>query len=231
MSASPAGREKLQSELALAQRVARGDRAAFELVMRRYNQRLYRLARASLQNEAEAKDALQDAYLNAFRSMGQFRGDAALGTWLSRLVLNECAARHRRSGRRDNIVPMVSLDANMHVATSVADAGDTPDDALTQTQMRGILERKIGELPESLRTVLILRSVEELSVQETAESLGLSEETVRTRHFRARGLLREALAREADIAESNLYDFGGAHCDAMVAAVIAAITAEFPSEP
>jgi RNA polymerase sigma-70 factor (ECF subfamily) len=97
--------------------------------------------------------------------------------------------------------------------------------------MRGILERKIGELPESLRTVLILRSVEELSVQETAESLGLSEETVRTRHFRARGLLREALAREADIAESNLYDFGGAHCDAMVAAVIAAITAEFPSEP
>jgi RNA polymerase sigma-70 factor (ECF subfamily) len=126
---------------------------------------------------------------------------------------------------------MVSLDANMHVATSVADAGDTPDDALTQTQMRSILERKICELPESLRTVLILRSVEELSVQETAESLGLSEETVRTRHFRARGLLREALAREADIAESNLYDFGGAHCDAMVAAVIAAITAEFPSEP
>ena len=97
-------------DLAIARRIAGGERAAFELLMRRYNGRLYRLARASLQDEADAKDALQDAYLHAFRSIGQFRGDAALSTWLSRLVLNECSARRRRSLRRNNIIPLVSSD-------------------------------------------------------------------------------------------------------------------------
>ena len=87
-------------DLAIARRVAGGDRSAFEQLMRRYNQRLYRLARASLGDDAEAKDALQDAYLCAYRSIGQFRGEAALSTWLSRLVLNECHARQRRSARR-----------------------------------------------------------------------------------------------------------------------------------
>src|SRR5579862_3883031 len=90
------------SDFALARRVAGGDQHAFELVMRRYNQRLYRLARAMLQDEAEAMDALQDAYLSAYRSIAQFRGDAALSTWLTRLVLNECGARQRRAARRDN---------------------------------------------------------------------------------------------------------------------------------
>ena len=92
-------------DLAIARRVASGDGSAFELLMRRYNRRLYRLARASLRDDAEAKDALQDAYLCAYRSIGQFRGDSALSTWLSRLVLNECGARRRRSARRENITP------------------------------------------------------------------------------------------------------------------------------
>ena len=228
VSTKPANSEKEPSDLALAQRVARGEYGAFELVMRRYNQRLYRLARASLHNEAEAMDALQDAYLNAYRSIAQFRGEAALSTWLSRLVLNECEARRRRSARRDNIVPIVSLDSNMHMATSVADAGELPDSAATQLQMRGILESKIGGLPEILRVVLVLRSVEELSVHETAESLGISEETVRSRHFRAKAMLRESLAREIDVAEGNIYEFGGNHCDAVVAGVLAAIAREAP---
>src|SRR5215472_3771833 len=89
----------------LARLTAGGDRAAFEYLMRRYNRRLYRLARASLHDEAEAKDALQDAYLSAFRSIGQFRGESRLSTWLSRLVINECRARQRRSSRRQNVIP------------------------------------------------------------------------------------------------------------------------------
>jgi RNA polymerase sigma factor (sigma-70 family) len=209
------------ADVSLAQRVARGDCRAFEVLMRRYNRRLYRLARAALHDEAEAKDVLQDAYLSAYRSIGQFRGEASLSTWLSRLVLNECAARLRRAARRDNIIPMVSLHANEHMAANVADPGFPPDSALTRVQVREILERKVAELPEILRLAFVLRSVEEMSVQETAEVLAISPETVRSRHFRAKALLRESMAREIDVAEQDIYGFGGQHCDALVGAVLA----------
>jgi RNA polymerase sigma factor (sigma-70 family) len=208
-------------EAAIVRRVAAGDRAAFELLMRRYNRRLYRLARASLHDEAEAKDALQDAYLSAFRSMGQFRGESRLSTWLSRLVLNECLARQRRSSRRQNVIPMVSSDSNAEAVASVADDSDPPDRAAGRAQMRAVLERKVSELPEIFRVVFILRSVEELSVEETAQCLDLTEETVRSRHFRAKSLLRESLARELDLAERDLFEFGGTQCDETIAAVLA----------
>src|SRR5215472_3993581 len=205
----------------LLSRVARGDRAAFEILMRRYNRRLYRLARASLRDDAEAKDALQDAYLNAYRAMGSFRGDSTLSTWLSRLVLNECGMRQRRSARRRDIIPLISSEASMAETESVADVAEGPDHAAARTQMRSILESKVSGLPEALRVVFVLRSVEELSVAETAETLGITQETVRLRHFRSKGLLREALAREIDVAQSDLYEFGGQHCDAVVASVLA----------
>jgi RNA polymerase sigma-70 factor, ECF subfamily len=209
-----------EDELTLARRVANGDRAAFELLMRRYNRRLYRLARASLRDDSEAKDAVQEAYLDAYRAMGSFRGDAALSTWLSRLVLNECAVRQRRSARRRNIIPLVSSDTSRTETESVADGAEGPDHAAARTQMRCILESKLSELPEALRVVFVLRSVEELSVAETAEALGIAQETVRVRHFRAKGMLREALAREIDLAETDLFEFGGAHCDRVVRSVI-----------
>lgn len=220
MNAQTAPDDSELSDIKLAQRISRGDRQAFELLMRRYNKSLYRLARASLHDDAEAKDALQDAYLSAYRSIGQFRGDAALSTWLSRLVLNECGARRRRSARRNNIFPIVSMDSNTNMASNVADPGVAPESALTRLQVREILERKVGELPEILRVVFVMRSVEELGVQDTAEVLGIPQETVRTRHFRAKALLRESLAREVDVAERDLYEFGGQHCDAVVAAVL-----------
>ena len=207
-------------EFSLAQRIARGDRAAFEVLMRRYNRRLYRLARASLRDDAEAKDALQDAYLCAYRSIGQFRGDAALSTWLSRLVLNECAARRRRSMRRENIVPMVSADSSMEAFARVPDAGEPPEHCTARAQMRSVLERKVGELPEILRLVFVLRSIEELSIEEIAATLSISHDSVRSRHFRAKGMLRESLAKEIDLAEGDIYDFGGVHCDSVVAGVL-----------
>src|SRR5579872_6514460 len=101
----------VDDELTVARRVATGDRVAFELLMRHYNRRLYRLARASLGDDAEAKDALQDAYLSAYRTIGGFRGEATLATWLSRLVMNECSARQRRLDRRRSIIPLVSTDS------------------------------------------------------------------------------------------------------------------------
>jgi RNA polymerase sigma factor (sigma-70 family) len=213
-----------EDELTLARRVAAGDRTAFEIIMRRHNRRLYRLARASLRDDSEAKDALQEAYLNAYRAIGSFRGEATLSTWLSRLVLNECGARQRRSARRRDIIPLVSADTSRIENESVVDVAEGPDRAAARTQLRAILESKLGEIPEALRVVFVLRSVEELSVAETAEALGIAQETVRMRHFRAKGMLREALAREIDLAETDLFEFGGAHCDDLVASVQAKIS-------
>ena len=201
----------------LARQVAGGDRTAFELLMRRYNRRLYRLACAVLRNHAEAKDALQEAYLHAYRSMAQYRGDAVLSTWLSKLVLNECNARVRRSARRENIVPMINAGVDMDDLGADAPASEAPERAVAREQIREVLERKVSQLPEIFRLVFVMRSVEELDVQEIADTLSISPETVRSRHFRARGMLREALAREIDLAEGDLYQFGGAHCDAVVA--------------
>jgi len=205
-------------DVALARAVAAGDRAAFEQLMRRHNRRLFRLARATLRDDAEAEDALQDAYLAAHRGIGGYRGEASLATWLSRLVLNACHARLRRAARRDNVVPMVPLD---NVETSMADDADhRPERAAMRAQVRDLVERTLDRLPEDFRVVFVLRAVEEMSVEETAAVLGIPEATVRTRHFRARSLLRESLSREIDVAERDLYDFGGTHCDRIVARVV-----------
>ena len=204
----------------IAARVAAGDTTAFELLIRRYNRRLYRLARAALRDDAEAKDALQEAYLCAYRAMGQFRGEAALSTWLSRLVLNECSARSRRSLRRENIVSIVNTDPSMGAFTKVPDAGESPDHHIARLQIRQVLESKVSELPEMLRLVFVLRSIEELSVEDTAATLAISQDAVRTRHLRAKSLLRESLAKDVDLAQGDLYEFGGESCDQVVATVL-----------
>ena len=205
-------------DVGLARAVASGERAAFEVLMRRHNRRLFRLARATLRDDAEAEDALQDAYLSAHRAIGGYRGEASLATWLSHLVLNACRARLRRAARRENVVPMVPLD---DVETSMADDADhRPERAAVRAQVRDLVERTLDRLPEDFRVVFVLRAVEEMSVDEIAHVLGIPEATVRTRHFRARSLLREALSREIDVAERDLYDFGGAHCDRIVARVV-----------
>lgn len=207
----------------LARLVAAGSRAAFEQLMRRYNRRLYRLARATLHNDADAEDALQDAYLAAFRAIASFRGDASLSTWLSRLVLNACFTRQRRSARRDNIAPMVSTSTigDFERNVMVEDPISSPDRALMRAELRALLERKLDVLPEAFRVVFVLRCVEELSVEETAQCLGIPEATVRSRHFRARSMLRESLAQEVDLAERDVFSFGGARCDRIVASVLA----------
>lgn len=208
-------------ERSMAADIARGDRPAFECLMRRYNSRLYRLARATLRDRTEAEDALQDAYIRAYQSIGQFRGEASLATWLSRLVLNECLARLRRDARRRNVIAIVSPNTPIESPPMFEREIESPDKALGRAQMRALLERKVDELPENFRLVFVLRSVQELSVDETADSLGIPEETVRSRHFRAKSMLRESLARELNLAERDLFEFGGTHCNQVVANVLA----------
>jgi RNA polymerase sigma-70 factor (ECF subfamily) len=214
-----------ESEQTIVRRVIAGEHAAFALLMRRHNRRLYRLARAIVRNDAEAEDALQEAYLNAFRSLEGFRGASSLATWLSRLVINECLGRTRRDARRQNVIPMTQAPTDRELETVPADETGSPDEAADRAQMRAILERNIDALPESFRAVFVLRSVEELTVEETAECLAIAPETVRTRHFRAKSLLREALAREVDIAERNVFEFAGARCDGIVSRVLARLAA------
>ena len=213
--ASPA---QPRDELAIARRIAGGDRAQFTLLIRQYNRRLYRLARATLRDDAEAEDALQDAYLSAYHAMREFRGDAALSTWLSRLVLNECLGRIRRGNRRSRVVPLVSSSEEMGLVAE--EPSRRPERLVARAQIRELLEQKLDALPEAFRVVFVLRSVEELSVEETAAVLGIPAATVRSRYFRARGLLREALAQEIDLAERDLFEFGGSRCDRICARVL-----------
>jgi RNA polymerase sigma-70 factor (ECF subfamily) len=205
----------------LAARVAAGDGAAFELLMRRHNRRLYRIAVSVLRDAADAEDALQEAYLAAYRAIGSFRGEASLATWLSKLVLNHCLARRRKDQRRDGIFAIVPESAESDAAFDID--GETPDRALVRTELRELLERKVGELPEAFRTVFMMRCVEELSVEETAQLLNIPEATVRTRQFRARSLLRESLAHDIDMAGEELFGFDGERCDRIVASVLGAV--------
>jgi RNA polymerase sigma-70 factor (ECF subfamily) len=207
----------------LVARILLRDEAAFESLMRRYNGRLFRVARAILTDDSDAEDALQDAYLDAFRHMADFRGDAQLGTWLTRIVVNQSLMRLRRQKRDRVVVPFRRPEgAEDEAEVQVADKRtESAPDGLLRAEVRRLLERRIDELPVAFRTVFVMREVEDMSVQETADSLCIPATTVRTRLFRARALLREALAREFDTATLNVFGFAGARCDRIVAAVLA----------
>ena len=210
----------------LVTRTAAGDDAAFEALMRRFNRKLFRVARAILKNDADAEDAVQDGYLQAYRRLGDFRGESQLGTWLTRIVINQALMR-LRADRRDPLVLSFPQDSTDDPSTEVADdKSESPTDATFRSEIRRLLEHRIDELPMAMRTVLVMRDIEDMSVQETAESLGIPPATVRTRLFRARALLREMLARDTDTATLDLFGFDGARCDRVVAAVLARLQAE-----
>ena len=205
----------------LAAQAARGDHAAFEALMRRYNRMLFRTARAILRDDAEAEDALQEAYLQAYRALGTFRGDAELSTWLARIVANEALQRLRKHARRAEIVPLQpAADAELE-QVSDTQADKAPELGAARAEMRRLLESQIDALPDAYRAVFMLRAVEELSVEETAAVLHLEPATVRTRLFRARSMLREALAQKIDLACEDAFSFAGERCDRVVARVLA----------
>jgi len=195
---------------------------AFEAVMRQHNGRLFRVARAILKDDTEAEDALQDAYLEAYRHLGEFRGDAQLSTWLTRIVVNQSLMRLRRQKRERVVVPFDGPEEREEVDVADENA-ELPSSAAMRAEVRRILERRIDELPVAFRTVFVMREVEDMTVDETAECLGLPPATVRTRLFRARSLLRTALARDVDSATVDVFGFAGARCDRIVAAVLSRI--------
>ena len=207
-------------DLDLARAAAAGSHPAFERIMRKNNRTLFRVARAILHDDAEAEDCVQAAYLLAYRALGNFQGDSRLSTWLSRIVINEAIGRSRRIARRGVVVPFGHPREAGVPALELASETPGPEEEAMRSEMRALIERHIDALPDAFRAVFMLRGVEEMSVEETAALLGIPEATVRTRFFRARGLLRDALAHEVDVSTSNAFGFDGARCDRLVAGVM-----------
>jgi RNA polymerase sigma-70 factor (ECF subfamily) len=157
--------------------------------------------------------------------MQTYRGGARLATWLTRIVINQSLARLRKSRRDRHVLPFTQRSMADVPESQVPDERtESPTSAVLRAETRRLLERRIDELPVGFRTVFVLREVEDLSVEETAACLGIPEATVRTRLFRARALLREALARDLDVATSDVFGFAGERCDRIVAAVLARVS-------
>ena len=217
-----------ESDSALARRIADGDLSAFQTIMRRHNRMLYRIARSIVRDDAEAEDCLQSAYLLAYRSIAAFAGHAKLSTWLARIVINEALGRRRRAARQGVVIPLEHATEPEYLASAspmLVAAAPEPETEAMRHELGSLIERRIDALPEAFRTVFVLRALEELSVEETATLLDIPEATVRTRFFRARSLLREALARELDSALDTAFAFAGSRCDRIVAAVLKRLAA------
>ena len=219
------------TDLDLARRVASRDEEAIRTMMRRHNQRLFRTARAILGNDAEAEDVVQDAYLKAIDAMDGFRGDAQLGTWLVRITANEALMRRRKTRRSAEVIALAGdltpVDEPEHEAAD--DPSKSPEVETLRAETRRMVESRIDSLPEAFRAVFVMRAVEELSVEETAAALAIPEATVRTRFFRARAMLREAIAREVDFAVEDAFGFAGERCERITAAVLARLGAPLPA--
>lgn len=213
-----------QPDEALIQQVLAGNTAVFELLMRRYNERVYRAARAIVRDELEAEDVMQQAYVNAFTHLRQFNGSARFSTWLTRIAVNEALARARRRGRyeafddeRSNVEPFMSHDP----------AGNPERQASTR-ELAGLLEWAIDTLPNGMREVFVLRAVEGLSTAEAADCLGVSEDVVKTRLSRGRSQLRRLLMERTGAAAPDAFRFLRPRCDRVVANVLAAIAGQSP---
>jgi RNA polymerase sigma-70 factor (ECF subfamily) len=215
--------EAMSDDVELARLIGRRDEPAFEALMRRHNRMLYRLARSILKNEADAEDVVQDAYFAAYRNITSFHGGSRLSTWLGRIVINGAYARLRKQRNAAVVIPFAAAEPGeprTEEGDMVDGTSEQPEAAAMRTELRRLLERKIDELPAQFRTVFMLRDVEELSVEETAECLDVPTATVRTRAFRARALLRASLAQEVDTATVNAFGFAGERCDRIVTAVL-----------
>lgn len=199
-------------------RVLAGDTALFEILMRRYNQRLFRIARGILADDAEAEDVMQEAYMRAFRELAGFRGEARFATWLTRIAAHEALARARK---RRRLVPI--------------DGGEPPDPPAPTTgperetanrELQAVLRDAVEALPDPLRAVFCLREVEGLSSEQTADALGITAENVRVRLHRAKLGLRQRLDQRIGREVRRLYLFDGPRCDRVVAGVFARLSAD-----
>jgi len=199
-------------------RVVDGQTALYEVLMRRYNERIYRAARAIVRDEDEAEDVMQQAYVNAYAHLRQFDGRAKFSTWLTKIAIHEALARARKQGRYD----AVDFNEEENQAVERQPSRD-PEQQAFAGELRSLLESSIDELPDGLREVFMLREVDGLNTAETAECLGVSEDVVKTRLSRSRAALRNQLAERAGILAPETFRFPQPRCDRIVAAVFARI--------
>jgi RNA polymerase sigma-70 factor (ECF subfamily) len=212
--------EKLADEQ-LVQLARERDEAAVRAITQRYNRRLFRVARSILRDDAEAEDVVQETYVRAFTGLEHFRGDAAFGTWITRIAMNEALGRLRK---RRPTVDWESYGANRTQAEiidfPVSAASNDPEKTMAQGEIRAVLEHAIDELPDAFRAVFVARIVEGMSVEETADLFGLQAETVKTRLHRARNLLRDALDKQLGPALTSTFPFDGRRCERMTESVV-----------
>ena len=209
---------ELASDQEIVGRVLAGETLLFELLMRRHNQRVYRTVRAILGADDDAEDVMQQTYLNAYSHLASFAGTARFSTWLTSIAVNEALGRRRKSGASAlRIVKPTGDDDPMLIIRS--DAPD-PEQQVMSNELQQLLEEEITALPENYRIVMMLRQVEGLSTEETAQSLGVSTDVVKTRLRRARMMLREALLNRAGLTFDRLFEFHAPRCDRVVGAVM-----------
>lgn len=202
----------------VVERVRAGETGLYELLMRRYNQRLFRIIRSVLTSDTEAEDVLQETWVRAYEHLGQFEGRAGFATWATRIAYHEALAR-ARAGKRWTPVENPEGEIMPEVSRRKSST-ETPEAQAIRGQLGRLLQSAVDALPETYRTVFVLREVEQLSTTETADSLGLSEEAVKTRLHRSRALLRRELQGQIGPAIAESYAFLGARCDRMVARVM-----------
>ncbi len=208
----------------LVHQVLAGHTAVFELLMRRYNERLYRAARSIVRDDLEAEDVLQQAYVNAFTHLRQFTGAALFSTWLTRITINEALARVRRRGRYE------VFDGDLPIGDPLMlhNRADSPERQAFARELRILLERAIDDLPNGMREVFVLREVEGLSTSEVADCLSVSEDVVKTRLSRGRALLRRLLLERTGATAPEAFRFYRPRCDRIVACVLARIESLHP---
>ena len=217
MTAQPQIDYSALDDLALARLCGKRDRLALRHVITANNQRLFRTAWSVLRDRNEAEEAVQAGYLHAFAAIDTFEGRSSLSTWLTRIVINEALGRMRTRHRRRELFQEegVALLDTYRERLAQASAEPAPDASFAREQLRLLIERAVADLPDIFRSVFVLREVEELSVNETAEVLGIPAATVKTRLHRARAKLQQALAPEVHGALTGSFPFAGADCAAL----------------
>lgn len=208
-------------DMELARRALNRDPNAFRIIMKANNQRLYRIARGIVRDDGEAEDIVQEAYVRAFAHLQGFRGESTLATWLSRIVIHEALGRLREGKRAANLAKATSLGAEAQIIPFPLNAHcDDPERAMSQRQILQLVERATDALPDAFRTVFIARVIEGLSVEETADLLGLRPETVKTRLHRARALVRKRLDAQIGPVLLDAFPFAGRRCERLTAATM-----------
>lgn len=221
MAGLPSNRRMISAEVDLIRRAIANDQVAIRTIIQANNRRLYRIARSIVHDDYEAEDVLQEGYLRAFSALADFRGDSSLSTWLTRIVMNEALQWRRR--RIEPPVPQVepSQERAQIIAFPLpANPHTDPERSMAQAEICHLLERAIDDLPNEFRTVLVARVIEGMSIEETADLLGIRAETVKTRLHRARRLLRTALSDHIGPLFSDVFPFDGKRCERMTNAVL-----------